>query len=93
MSDFDRGQDTDRSGNIGFNEFSGLYKYIEDWQGYLAFSFHSSIFSLLSSVFRHWDADRSGTIEERELTGALSGFGYNLPPHLVRMVVAKYSTY
>ncbi len=44
------------------------------------------------SVFRHWDADHSGTIEERELAGALSGFGYNLPPHLIRMVVAKYST-
>lgn len=68
--------DTDRSGNIGFNEFAGLFKYIEDWQG----------------VFRHWDADRSGTIEEGELAGALSGFGYNLPPHLVRMVVAKYSS-
>jgi len=68
--------DTDRSGNIGFNEFAGLYKYIEDWQG----------------VFRHWDADHSGTIEERELAGALNGFGYNLSPQLVKLVVAKYSS-
>lgn len=68
--------DTDRSGNIGFNEFAGLYKYIEDWQ----------------AVFRHWDADHSGTIEERELTGALNGFGYNLSPQLVKLVVAKYSS-
>jgi Ca2+-binding EF-hand superfamily protein len=68
--------DTDRSGTIGFNEFVGLYKYIEDWQG----------------VFRHWDADRSGSIEERELAGALTGFGYNLSPHLVRLILNKYST-
>lgn len=25
--------DTDRSGTIGFNEFSGLWRYIKDWQG------------------------------------------------------------
>lgn len=68
--------DTDRSGTIGFNEFVGLYKYIEDWQG----------------VFRHWDSDQSGSIEERELAGALSGFGYNLNPHLIRLVLNKYST-
>lgn len=67
--------DTDRSGTIGFNEFAGLYKYIEDWQ----------------NVFRHWDKDRSGSIEERELAGALSGFGYNLPPPLVKLLLNKYS--
>lgn len=34
IADFDiHEKDTDRSGNIGFNEFAGLYKYIEDWQG------------------------------------------------------------
>jgi hypothetical protein len=25
--------DSDRSGTIGFNEFSGLWRYIKDWQG------------------------------------------------------------
>lgn len=68
--------DTDRSGTIGFNEFAGLYKYIEDWQG----------------VFRHYDQDRSGTIEERELFDALNGFGYNLSPYIVRMILHKYSS-
>jgi len=68
--------DTDRSGTIAFNEFIGLFKYIEDWQG----------------VFRHWDTDRSGSIDEQELAGALAGFGYNLSPHIVNAIMVKYST-
>ncbi|KAG8833409.1 Methionyl-tRNA formyltransferase [Serendipita sp. 399] len=41
-------------------------------------------------VFRHWDTDRSGTIEERELAGALNGFGYNLSPQLINLIANKY---
>ena len=52
-------QDTDRSGTIGFNEFSGLWKYIKDWQ----------------NVFRHFDRDRSGSIDGAELNQALAQFG------------------
>jgi len=66
--------DTDRSGTIGFAEFSGLWKYIEDWQ----------------SVFKHFDRDRSGTIDSNELTQALQQFGYNLSPHLLNLVQRKY---
>ncbi|KZT43970.1 EF-hand [Sistotremastrum suecicum HHB10207 ss-3] len=66
--------DTDRSGTIGFEEFSGLWKYISDWQG----------------VYRHFDADRSGSIDGHELQRALSSFGYNLSPALLRLVVDKY---
>jgi hypothetical protein len=39
-ADLHRKQDTDRSGNIAFNEFAGLYKYIEDWQGFVILSIH-----------------------------------------------------
>lgn len=85
-------QDTDRSGTIGFNEvrgsfmlyeelmilsrvqFSGLWKYIKDWQ----------------NVFRHFDRDRSGSIDGQELTQALAQFGYNLSPHLMNLVEKKY---
>ncbi|KAG8798265.1 hypothetical protein FRC16_007597 [Serendipita sp. 398] len=67
--------DTNRNGTIGFNEFNGLFKYIEEWQ----------------RVFKHWDTDQSGTIEERELAGALNGFGYNLSPQLIQLIVNKYS--
>ncbi|KIJ51239.1 hypothetical protein M422DRAFT_203284 [Sphaerobolus stellatus SS14] len=66
--------DTDRSGTIGFNEFSGLWKYVKDWQ----------------NVFRHFDADRSGSIDSNELANALRQFGYNLSPALITMVEKKY---
>jgi len=66
--------DTDRSGTIGFNEFAGLWKYIKDWQ----------------NVFRHFDHDRSGSIEGGELQAALKQFGYNLSPQLLSQVEKKY---
>ncbi|KAF4598849.1 hypothetical protein EYR38_007259 [Pleurotus pulmonarius] len=68
--------DTDRSGTIGFNEFAGLWKYIKDWQG----------------VFRHFDRDRSGSIDGQELHAALSQFGYNLSPQILDQVQRKYDS-
>jgi len=66
--------DVDRSGTIGFNEFSGLWKYIKDWQG----------------VFLHFDRDRSGSIDGNELQAALAQFGYRLSPQLLNLVQRKY---
>jgi len=66
--------DTDRSGTIGFNEFSGLWKYIKDWQ----------------NVFKHFDRDRSGTIDGGELRDALAQFGFTLSPPLLDLVQKKY---
>jgi Ca2+-binding EF-hand superfamily protein len=68
--------DTDRSGTINFTEFAGLWKYISDWQ----------------NVFRHFDRDRSGSIEGRELSEALRSFGYSLSPQLLNLVENKYSS-
>ncbi|KAF9483843.1 EF-hand [Pholiota conissans] len=68
--------DTDRSGTINFTEFAGLWKYISDWQ----------------NVFRHFDRDRSGSIEGRELAEALRSFGYNLSPQLLNLIESKYSS-
>ena len=67
-------KDTDRSGTIGFNEFAGLWKYIKDWQG----------------VYRHFDRDRSGSIDGHELADALRNFGYNLSPLLLQLLEQKY---
>ncbi|KAF8636675.1 hypothetical protein AX17_003481 [Amanita inopinata Kibby_2008] len=68
--------DTDRSGTIGFQEFTGLWKYIVDWQ----------------NVFRHFDHDQSGSIDGRELTEALQSFGYNLSPALLTLIEHKYAS-
>ncbi|EPQ30608.1 uncharacterized protein PFL1_02132 [Pseudozyma flocculosa PF-1] len=66
--------DVDRSGQICFNEFAGLWKYIKDWQ----------------EVFRRFDSDRSGSIDQGELANALSSFGYRLSPNLLRILSQKY---
>ncbi|KAH7096826.1 EF-hand [Auriculariales sp. MPI-PUGE-AT-0066] len=68
--------DTDRSGTIGFSEFAGLWRYIKDWQ----------------NVFRHFDADRSGSIDGRELHNALGQFGFNLSPQALHLVERKYAS-
>jgi peflin len=55
-------------------EFTGLWKYISDWQ----------------NVFRHFDRDHSGSIEGRELSEALKSFGYRLSPALLNLIELKY---
>ena len=59
---------------LGNAEFSGLWKYIHDWQ----------------NVFKHFDRDRSGSIDGVELAEALRSFGYNLPPSVLTLVEQKY---
>ncbi|KAE8597452.1 hypothetical protein XENTR_v10016475 [Xenopus tropicalis] len=51
--------DRDHKGGVNFNEFSGVWKYITDWQ----------------NIFRTYDRDNSGLIDKNELKQALSGFG------------------
>lgn len=41
-------------------------------------------------MFRHFDADRSGSIDQAELSRALANFGYNLNPRLLSTVVNKF---
>lgn len=41
-------------------------------------------------MFRHFDRDRSGTIDKDELRDALGQFGYNLSPPLLDLVQKKY---
>ena len=59
---------------VSLAEFSGLWKYIADWQ----------------NVFRHFDRDQSGSIEGRELAEALRSFGYSLSPPLLTLIEQKY---
>ncbi|KAJ1923225.1 hypothetical protein IWQ60_006005 [Tieghemiomyces parasiticus] len=66
--------DKDNSGTIEFNEFAGLWKYIEDWK----------------KCFFTFDQDRSGTIDAQELTRALYTFGYNVPPAVITLLMRKF---
>ncbi|KAN0081463.1 hypothetical protein V8E55_009087 [Tylopilus felleus] len=68
--------DTERRGTIGFKQFSGIWWYIKDWQ----------------NLFRHFDRDRSGTIDASELRDALAQFGYRLTPHLIELIEHKYAS-
>jgi Ca2+-binding EF-hand superfamily protein len=66
--------DKDQTGQIEFNEFCGLWAYINQWRG----------------IFQNYDKDRSGQIDGRELHGALSGFGFQVNDQLIRLIVRKY---
>lgn len=52
--------DQDHTGNINFQEFGALWKYIQDWQ----------------TTFRSYDRDNSGSIDKDELKTALTNFGW-----------------
>lgn len=66
--------DRDRTGTINFQEFSGLWKYVTDWQ----------------QCFRTFDRDNSGTIDKNELQQALKSFGYRLSPQFYGTLVKKF---
>ncbi|KAI1316627.1 Programmed cell death protein 6 [Mortierella claussenii] len=66
--------DTDNSGLIGFSEFAGLWKYIEDWR----------------TCFQAFDRDRSGYIDFNELKTAMHSFGYNLSDNFLHLIIKKY---
>ncbi|KAJ2909715.1 hypothetical protein GGI21_001605, partial [Coemansia aciculifera] len=66
--------DRDRNGTISFDEFVGLWRYIEEWK----------------QCFRTFDRDNSGTIDRGELHQALSAFGFNVSPQIVDSLVRKY---
>ncbi|KAI9351005.1 hypothetical protein BD770DRAFT_394106 [Pilaira anomala] len=69
--------DKDNSGTIDFNEFAGLWKYIEDWK----------------RCFQTFDADNSGNIDHKEMSNALKTFGYNLSDQFIRVLVQKFDKY
>ncbi|XP_032298468.1 programmed cell death protein 6 isoform X3 [Coturnix japonica] len=48
--------DRENKGGVNFNEFTGVWKYITDWQ----------------NVFRTYDRDNSGMIDKSELKQALT---------------------
>ncbi|KAI8369451.1 uncharacterized protein BYT42DRAFT_584524 [Radiomyces spectabilis] len=69
--------DTDNTGTIDFNEFAGLWKYIEDWK----------------RCFQTFDADGSGSIDRNEMKNALRTFGYNLSDGFITVLIQKFDKY
>lgn len=43
-------------------------------------------------MFRHFDRDRSGSIDGSELADALRSFGYNLSSALLMLIEQKYAS-
>ncbi|XP_009274921.1 PREDICTED: programmed cell death protein 6 isoform X2 [Aptenodytes forsteri] len=66
--------DRENKGGVNFNEFTGVWKYISDWQ----------------NVFRTYDRDNSGMIDKNELKQALTGFGYRLSDQFYDILIRKF---
>lgn len=65
--------DHDKSGTIDVNEFQQLYAYINQWL----------------TVFRTYDRDQSGNIEEAELAQALQQMGFRFSPDFITLLIKK----
>lgn len=65
--------DKEKNGTIDLYEFQALYNYINAWLG----------------VFRGFDHDNSGSIQESELSAALTQMGYRLSPDFVSFLIKK----
>jgi len=66
--------DKDKSGQIGFNEFGALAKFI----------------SSMKQAFQAYDRDRSGTIELNEVQLAVAQGGFQLSPQTLQVVYNKF---
>ncbi|XP_039747393.1 leucine-rich repeats and immunoglobulin-like domains protein 3 isoform X3 [Pararge aegeria] len=62
--------DKDRSGHINLEEFDKLYTYINQWL----------------AVFKTYDSDQSGSIDEQELSKALSQMGFRFTPDFINFL-------
>ncbi|XP_053626040.1 peflin isoform X2 [Plodia interpunctella] len=62
--------DKDRSGSINLEEFDKLYTYINQWL----------------AVFKTYDVDQSGHIDEQELSKALSQMGFRFSPDFINFL-------
>ncbi|XP_050698071.1 peflin-like isoform X2 [Eriocheir sinensis] len=67
--------DRDNTGNINIQEFGQLFTFMNQW----------------TEVYRRYDSDNSGTIDESEMSTALQQMGYRLSPQFVGFLVAKFN--
>lgn len=69
--------DKSGTGQVTFEDFGALWKYVADWQ----------------NCFRSFDKDNSGNIDRDELKNALITFGYRLSDGLINTLVRKFDRY
>ncbi|KAK4871869.1 hypothetical protein RN001_015993 [Aquatica leii] len=65
--------DKEKSGTVDVNQFEQLYIYINQWL----------------TVFRNYDRDQSGSIEEEELIQAFQQMGYRFSPAFINQLIKK----
>ncbi|KAF7989974.1 hypothetical protein HCN44_008648 [Aphidius gifuensis] len=65
--------DKEKTGSINVTEFQALYNYINAWLG----------------VFRGFDHDNSGSIQESELSAAFTQMGYRFSQEFIKYLIAK----
>ncbi|CAK1582043.1 unnamed protein product [Parnassius mnemosyne] len=65
--------DKDRSGHINVEEFDKLYTYINQWL----------------AVFKTYDVDQSGQIDEQELSKALNQMGFRFSPEFINFLAKR----
>ncbi|EDV22565.1 uncharacterized protein TRIADDRAFT_28496 [Trichoplax adhaerens] len=66
--------DTDHNGTISFDEFRGLWRYVQEWR----------------QVFNKFDTDRTGVINAQELGIAVSQMGFRLSSQFVNLIIARF---
>ncbi|XP_015275551.1 PREDICTED: calpain-3 [Gekko japonicus] len=67
--------DTDGSGKINLDEFRHLWDKIKSWQ----------------KIFKHYDMDRSGTINSYEMRNAIKDAGFQLNNQLYDIITMRYA--
>ncbi|KAG6856011.1 hypothetical protein H0H87_008413 [Tephrocybe sp. NHM501043] len=73
--------------------FATLWKYINARPGLLEIvdKYSPILMQDWQNVFKHFDKDRSGSIDVNELREALVQFGFRLNPSVVDLIVKKYA--
>lgn len=66
--------DKHNRGQVNFDDFGALWKYVTDWQ----------------NCFRSFDRDNSGNIDKSEMNTALTAFGYRLSDGLISTLMRKF---
>ncbi|EPE06308.1 calcium-binding modulator protein [Ophiostoma piceae UAMH 11346] len=66
--------DSDRSGDLNFSEFVGLWQFLDRWR----------------TIFNRFDTDRSGNINMAEFKNTLVSFSYRLSDSFIEFLFRNY---